>query len=81
MFALMSQHISGDPLSADSLANLTLFNLGVRHPSWHLRLIALPQREFIDYETSMITDEEPLAGVAVLPGSQFLSHTTRHHFI
>ena len=28
VFALMSQHINGDPLDADSLANLSLFTLG-----------------------------------------------------
>jgi len=34
------------------------------------------EREFIDYKTSMITDEAPPAGVVLL-GSRFLSHTTR----
>ena len=34
-------------------------------------------RQFIDYKTSMITDEDPLRGVVVLLGSRFLSHTTR----
>ena len=31
------------------------------------------EREFIDYQTSMITDEDPLRGVVVLLGSRFLS--------
>ena len=34
-------------------------------------------RESIDYRTSMITDEHPLRGVVVLPGSWLFSHTTR----
>ena len=33
-------------------------------------------RGFIDYKTSMITDEDPLRGVVVLLGSRFLPHYT-----
>ena len=40
---------------------------------------SLATREFVDYKTSMIADEDPHAGVVALPGSRFLPHTTRSY--